>query len=82
MSTNCKIGRVTMKQPDNVIYFPVRDTEPLPASRLLAEAMEMDLETVVVVGFTKDGDFALLQSSPSIATNNFLVDLAKKYIME
>lgn len=54
MNPNCRIGKVTLKRPANVITLDTVSTIDVPASRILADALEADLDGVVIVGY-RDG---------------------------
>lgn len=51
-----RIGRVTEKRPANVVNLRAVTRLDVPASRILAEAMESNLEAVIVIGWDRDGD--------------------------
>ncbi len=67
---------------DNVIIMPVVTTIDVPVDRALDAAKESDLEDAVIVGFTKDGEFYFSSSCADGADVNWLLDLAKKGLME
>jgi hypothetical protein len=49
--------------------------------RVLAGALEADLETVVLVGMTKDGALYMGTSQASIAENVLLLEVAKHQLI-
>lgn len=57
---------------DNVVQFPDATTIDVPVAKVLEEAIKADLEDVVVMGWTKDGQEFFSGSSSDIRTVQFL----------
>jgi len=57
MNPNCRIGKVTLKQPANVIRLDVDTYIDVPASRVLAEALDANLDGVVIVGYLNGREY-------------------------
>lgn len=57
---------------DNVVQFPGATTIDVPVAKVLEEAIKADLEDVVVMGWTKDGQEFFSGSSSDIRTVQFL----------
>lgn len=49
--------------------------------RVLTGALEADLETVVLVGMTKDGELYIGMSQASVAENVLLLEVAKHQLV-
>lgn len=79
--TNCRIGRVTMKRPSNVVMLDVSTTLPVPPSRVLAGAMEKGLEDVIVMGWDSNKELYLASSMSSNPRILWLVEQAKKLVL-
>ena len=62
----------------SVVRFP----EPRRPPRILAEATGANLETVVVIGFTKDGGFYTDAVSKDGADVLWLLEKAKQIVLE
>jgi len=54
----------------------------MPPERVLSEAIEHDLETVLIIGRTKDGELYFEGSSADGGDALWLMELAKKALME
>ena len=65
-----------------IIDMPMRTTLEIPAAKVLAAATESDLEDVLVIGWCKSGEFFFASSSPDGAELLFLLELAKKQLMD
>lgn len=63
---------------ETVVEFPA----PKTASRVLAEAAGAQLKTVVVIGFTKDGEFYTHCLAPDGADVLWLLEKAKQMVLE
>lgn len=59
---------------DNVVQFPGATTIDVPVTKVLEEAIKADLEDVVVMGWTKDGQEFFSGSSSDIRTVQFLAN--------
>lgn len=59
---------------DNVVQFPGATTMDVPVQKVLEEAIKADLEDVVVMGWTKDGQEFFSGSSSDIRTVQFLAN--------
>ena len=62
---------------DNVINLPVITTLDLPAERVLQEALNADLDGVVVIGYAKDGTEYMASSIAGGPEVNWLLDRCK-----
>lgn len=67
---------------DNVVDLPVITTLDIPPPRILAKAAGAGLESVVVVGFDRDGDFYFASSKSDGSDVLWLLELAKKKLLE
>ena len=64
---------------ENIILFDGITKLDLPADRvLLKAAQEADLESTVIIGFTKDGDFYFASSLADGGNVLWLLELAKR----
>jgi len=66
---------------DNVINLPVVTTLDLPAERVLQEALNADLDGVVVIGYGKDGSEYMASSIAGGPEVNWLLDRCKSRMM-
>ena len=66
---------------DNVINLPVITTFDLPAERVLQEALNADLDGVVVIGYAKDGTAYMASSIAGGPEVNWLLDRCKARMM-
>jgi hypothetical protein len=53
--SGCRIGRVTLRVPDNVVMLDGATTLDLPPARVLAGALEANLDAVLVLGLDRNG---------------------------
>lgn len=67
---------------DNVVDLPVITKLNRLPERVLNAALESDLEDVVIIGYDKDGEFYFASSVADGAEANWLLDLAKKELLE
>lgn len=67
---------------DNIIEFNGITTLPIPVDRILNRALEAELSTVLVIGWSADGSFYFCGSDPSGPENLWLLELAKKALIE
>lgn len=65
----------------SVVYLNVITRLPIPVERVMAKATEADLDEVIVMGFTKDGDFYFAASEPDGPSVLWLLELAKKNLL-
>jgi len=54
----------------------------IPPTRILAKAAAAKLESVVVIGFDKEGDFYFASSKADGSDVLWLIELAKKKLLE
>jgi len=54
----------------------------IPASRVLEQALEAEIETAVIVGWDKDGEFYFASSVAGGADVVWLMEKAKKRLLE
>jgi len=66
---------------DNVIDLPVVTSLPIAADKILRQAIEDGLETVIVIGQNAEGEFYLNTSDPSPAKNLWLIENVKLLIL-
>lgn len=66
---------------DNVINLPVVTTLDLPAERVLQDALNADLDGVVVIGYAKDGGEYMASSIAGGPEVNWLLDRFKLRMM-
>ena len=66
---------------DNVINLPVVTRLDLPPDRVLQEALNADLEGVVVIGYAKDGSEYMASSIAGGPEVNWLLDRCKARMM-
>jgi len=64
---------------DNVIQFPNADIAygHIEPNMVLESAMGKDLDSVLIIGWTKDGGLFMASSEGSLAENVTLLELAK-----
>ena len=65
---------------DNIILFNGVTTLPLPADRVLENTPK--LQDVVILGYDSEGEFYFSSSIPDGPNINWLMDLAKKRLLE
>lgn len=61
----------------NVVELSCQTTLDLPAERILGKALDADLETAVVVGFDKDGQFYFASTTADGGNVMWLFEKAK-----
>jgi hypothetical protein len=64
-----------------VLEFTGQSTAPVPPKEVLENAGKHDLESVMVIGFTKGGDLLIGLSDASIPNALFLMEYAKRELM-
>lgn len=65
-----------------VTYLHKLTTMGVPPSRVAQGALDADLKQVVVIGEEEDGSLYLASSSGNNAENLWLIEVAKKFILE
>ena len=71
----------TEREEDNVVDLYEETTMDIPVERVINGALEKDLETAIVLGWTEDGDMYLASSTGSRASMYYLLDSAKVALM-
>lgn len=66
----------------NVVPLNCITTLDSPPEKILSAAIDHDLETVLVIGRTKDGDLYFASSSADGGDALWMMELAKKALME
>jgi hypothetical protein len=66
----------------DVIELDCITTLPIPPEKVLQAALDHGLQEVVVIGYTKDGDYYLASSEPDGGRIIWLLELAKKKLLE
>jgi hypothetical protein len=66
---------------DNVVVLPVVTTLPIPVERVLEKAVEADLKTVVVLGYTQEGEEYFASSISDGGEVNWLMDRLKLQLL-
>lgn len=67
---------------DNIISFPRLNSEDIPVDRLLEQALSEDLQSVLLIGKDKNGDYFLSSSDVDIKNMLWLIEVLKREIME
>lgn len=70
-----------MSEDSNVIDLPVITTVDLPAHKILNGALQADLETVVVIGWSKDGELYFASTTADGAEVVWLFEVGKKELL-
>lgn len=66
---------------DNIIHLDVLTTLDIPPERVLSGAIEADLDTVVVIGWTRDDEFWASASTSDVADLLLLLEMLKKELL-
>lgn len=80
--TNCRIGRVTIKRPDNLYYLPGVTMEPITPARILTAALEANYVNVIVVAFDHTGNISVAGSEAEVAEAILMLELGKKTLLD
>lgn len=67
---------------DNIIKFPCLNSEDIPVDRLLEQALSENLESVLLIGKYKNGDYFLSSSDVDVKNMLWLIEVLKREIME
>jgi len=67
---------------DNVVELECVTTLPIPVERVIRKAGEANLSSVVVIGWEPDGGFYFASNDPSGPECLWLLELAKKRLLE
>jgi hypothetical protein len=67
---------------DNIVFFDGVTRLDIPPERVLNSAKEANLENCVVIGWEKNGDFYFASSIASGPEVIWLLELAKKKLLE
>lgn len=67
---------------DNIINFPCLNSEDIPVDRLLEQALSENLESVLLIGKYKNGDYFLSSSDVDVKNILWLIEVLKREIME
>lgn len=76
-----RIGRVRFKGADKVISAGITTSLDVPPSRVLAGALDANLETVVIMGYDKSGDTYFASSVADGGTILWLTEQTKRALM-
>jgi len=71
-----------MSETDNIVEFDGITSLDIPPPRILAKAAGAKLESVVVIGFREDGNFYFASSGADGGDVIWLLELAKKQLLE
>jgi hypothetical protein len=72
-----------VKLVDNVTVLPVVTSLPIPVERVLTAAMDIGLASVVVIGYTQDGEkFWFAASEPDGPSTLWALEQAKRKLLE
>jgi len=66
---------------DNVVQFEGTTTNDIPAETVLAGATEQELDTALILGYDKDGQFYMASSSGSGSSMLWMLEVAKLHLM-
>jgi len=66
---------VSAADKSNVVILDVVTCLPIPVERILNAALEADLDTVMVVGYDKNGKFYFAGSDPSAPNKVWLLEM-------
>lgn len=67
---------------DNVVDLDVVTSLPLPSEKLLTKALENGVTNVVIIGYDPDGDFYFASSDADGGDVLWLLEIAKKRLLE
>jgi hypothetical protein len=67
---------------DNVVDLDVITSLPMPSEKLLTKALENGVTNVVILGYDPDGDFYFASSDADGGDVLWLLDIAKKRLLE
>lgn len=67
---------------DNVINWGGTTTAPIPAENILRQAIDADLDMVIVVGADRDGNLYFAGNRSEVADINLCLDAAKAQVLE
>lgn len=67
---------------DNVVDLPIVTTLPLDVGRILDRAKAANMSEVVVLGYDADGEFYFAASESDGGTILWLLEVAKRKLME
>ena len=68
---------------DNVVHMKGLITSlPIPVERILNAALDADLDTVLVLGYDKDGSFYFADSEASGPENVWLCEMGKHKLIQ
>jgi len=82
INTGCRIGRVRMKRPENLVFFNGLTVVPHEPARILQYALEEGLKTVVIAGWDKDDKLYLSGSISSRAEVSWLLEKSQRYLLD
>jgi len=66
----------------NVIELPVVTTLDIPPERILRKAADADLQEVIIIGTSKEGDLYFAGSMADGGNALWLIEKAKKALLE
>ena len=67
---------------DNIVKFPRLNKEPIAVSDILEQAMEEDLDSVLLIGKDKNGDYFLSSSECDVRQMLWTIEILKKELLE
>lgn len=62
----------------DVIDLDIQTTQPVSPEKVIKAALAADLETVLIIGYEKDGKFYFAGSISDVPDTNFILDEAKQ----
>ena len=65
----------------NVVHFPGVTTLPIPCDRVLNAAIDANLESVIVIGWTREGMLYAAGSNASIPDTLYLIEQLKHELL-
>lgn len=66
----------------NVINLPIITRLDIEPKRILNSAMKSDLDSLVMIGFTKEGEFYFASNRGDAGTVIFLMEMAKNKLLK
>lgn len=69
-------------QRDNVVELDVATFAEIPPTQILEQAKEAEMESVVVLGWKRSGEFYFASSQSSVSEINLMLDVCKHTLME
>lgn len=73
--------KVLLREEGNIKFLPVVTKLEVPVDRVIASAVDANLQDILIIGFDEQGDFYFASSNPNGPDTLWLLELARVRLM-